>query len=303
MKYHPDRNPGDKQAEEKFKKIKSLRYFPMPKSGSCLRLSGHAGVDARWAAGPMPISATFSATFSAIFSAARDDAGGGTRSRAQRGADLRYNLDLTLEEAVSGTDVKIRVPTYVRAKPVANRGEKRQQPGDLFHLPRPWRGADTTRLLRRPAKPACLPWHGAANSKTHAKRVTAKPGARNQDSVRQESTRRGHRRPHQVGRGRRSRRVRRTPGDLYVQVNVKEHPIFHPDRRKPLLRSTIKLPHGLFRRRVGGTHTGRQGFAENPPETQTDKLLPPAAPRASSPCAEARSATSFAKSASKPRST
>ena len=107
MKYHPDRNTGNPEAEEKFKKVKeAYEILSDPKKRSAYDQFGHAGVDPSMGGGQ---HADFGDIFGDIFGAGGRRGGGGGRSRAQRGADLRYNLDLTLEEAVAGTDVKIRV--------------------------------------------------------------------------------------------------------------------------------------------------------------------------------------------------
>ncbi len=118
MKCHPDRNPGDSEAENKFKEGKeAYDVLANAQKRAAYDQFGHAGVDGgagfaagAGAAGGFSFSDIFGDVFSDIFSG-----GGGSRGagRAYRGADLRYNLELNLEEAVSGTTVKIRVPTLV----------------------------------------------------------------------------------------------------------------------------------------------------------------------------------------------
>jgi len=117
QKYHPDRNPGDAEAEDKFKQAKeAYEVLSDAQKRAAYDQFGHAGVDPSMGGGPgggfgrrrRQLRATFSAdVFGDIFGAGR---GGG--QRVYRGADLRYNLELSLEEAVRGTTVKIRVPTY-----------------------------------------------------------------------------------------------------------------------------------------------------------------------------------------------
>ncbi len=109
MKYHPDRNPGDTQAEERFKEAKeAYEVLADPQKRAAYNQFGHAGVDSMGGAGSGGRGPSFNDIFEDIFG---DIFGGGrSGSRAYRGSDLQYNLELSLEEAVFGTEVKIRVP-------------------------------------------------------------------------------------------------------------------------------------------------------------------------------------------------
>jgi molecular chaperone DnaJ len=127
MKYHPDRNPDDKASEEKFKEANEA-YEVLSDAGkrSAYDQYGHAGVDPQMGGGGGPGGANFSDIFGDVFS---DFFGGGGRGSqrggAQRGSDLRYTLELDLEEAVRGTTVTIRVPTLVNCKPCDGSGAKK----------------------------------------------------------------------------------------------------------------------------------------------------------------------------------
>src|SRR3954465_12267791 len=116
MKHHPDRAPDDKGAEDKFKEAKeAYEVLSEPKKRAAYDQFGHAGVDAS-NAGPRGFggaegfggfSEAFGDIFGEIFGAQR----GGRGTGVYRGADLRYNLELSLEEAARGTEAKIRIPT------------------------------------------------------------------------------------------------------------------------------------------------------------------------------------------------
>lgn len=113
LKYHPDKNPGDHEAEERFKELnEAYQVLSQPELRERYNRFGHAGVGAGAAAG---------AGFGQGFPGFEDlfdmfgmgDIFGGRNARRagpRRGSDLRYDIELTLEEAASGLKTKIRVP-------------------------------------------------------------------------------------------------------------------------------------------------------------------------------------------------
>ena len=115
MKFHPDRNPDDAEAEEKFKEAKeAYEVLTDPKKRAAYDQFGHAGLDAARGGGPgfNPADAfgdIFGDVFGDIFGGGRR----GGRSGPFRGADLRYELALELEQAVFGTTAEIEFPTVV----------------------------------------------------------------------------------------------------------------------------------------------------------------------------------------------
>lgn len=110
LKYHPDRNPGDKQAEERFKDVsEAYQVLSDPQKRTQYDQFGHAAFGD---GGPFAGGFDFTAGFEDVFGDIFGEFFGGTsrrRSRA-RGEDLRYNLTLTFEEAVNGTEKKIKIP-------------------------------------------------------------------------------------------------------------------------------------------------------------------------------------------------
>jgi molecular chaperone DnaJ len=116
MKYHPDRNPDSKDAEEKFKEAQeAYEILGDQEKKSAYDRFGHAGVDGNAGAGGFGGGgAGFSDVFGDVFGDIFGGGGGGRgRSGPARGSDLRYDLQLDLEDAVKGKTVQIDVPTMV----------------------------------------------------------------------------------------------------------------------------------------------------------------------------------------------
>ncbi|MDJ0834783.1 MAG: DnaJ domain-containing protein, partial [Gammaproteobacteria bacterium] len=119
MKYHPDRNTdGDEETEHKFKEAKeAYEVLSDPQKRAAYDQFGHAGVNQQAGAGGFG-GGGFGDAFSDIFG----DIFGGGRQRVRKGADLQYNLELSLEDAVAGTTVKIKVPTHKTCTDCAGSG-------------------------------------------------------------------------------------------------------------------------------------------------------------------------------------
>ncbi len=117
MKYHPDRNPGDKSSEAKFKSVsEAYEVLSDPKKRQVYDMHGHAGFDAaaqgfHGGAGE-DIFGNINDIFSTIFGGA-NVRGGGQRQYGHHGNDLSYSLEISLEEAVRGSTVNIKIPTHV----------------------------------------------------------------------------------------------------------------------------------------------------------------------------------------------
>ena len=129
MKYHPDRNPDDENAEEKFKEAtEAYEVLTDANKRAAYDQYGHAGVDPSMGGGAGGFGgggANFSDIFGDVFGDIFGGGGGRGRSSVQRGSDLRYTLELDLEEAVRGTTVTIRVPTLVACETCDGSGAKK----------------------------------------------------------------------------------------------------------------------------------------------------------------------------------
>jgi molecular chaperone DnaJ len=132
MKHHPDRSPDDKGAEDKFKEAKeAYEVLSDARKRAAYDQFGHAGVDASAGfgagaarGGPEGFGGfadAFGDIFSEIFGQQQR---GGRGSGVFRGADLRYNLELTLEEAARGTEARIRIPTMEQCETCKGSGAK-----------------------------------------------------------------------------------------------------------------------------------------------------------------------------------
>src|SRR6266853_364377 len=196
MKHHPDRNPDNPKAEELFKEAKeAYEILTDANKRAAYDRYGHAGIDPRagmaggGAAGFSGFADAFGDIFGDIFNQAR-----GGRSSVYRGADLRYNLEVALEQAARGTETRIRIPTYEDCETCKGSGAK---PG---------------------TKPrTCPTCHGAARvkkQKTLSVKIPA--GVDDGDRIRLS----GEGEPGTNGG---------PAGDLYVQIQVKSHPVFQRD--------------------------------------------------------------------------
>jgi molecular chaperone DnaJ len=273
MKFHPDRNKDNpEEAEAKFKQIKeAYEVLSDPKKRSAYDQFGHAGVDQSRGAGGFGAE-SFSDVFGDVFG---DIFGGGRqRSSVQRGADLRYNLELTLEEAVAGTEAKIRVPVLVVCGECSGTGAKkgtspvicstchghgqvRMQQG-FFSVQQT---CPTCRGSGKQIKDPCGKCYGQGRvQETKTLSVKVPAGVDNGDRIRL------------AGEGEAGERGGPS-GDLYVQVQVKDHAIFTRDGANLYCEMPISFPTACLGGELQVPTLDGKVVLKIPAETQTGKLF------------------------------
>jgi molecular chaperone DnaJ len=127
MKWHPDRNPGDKDCEHHFKEInEAYDVLKDEQKRAAYDRFGHAAFEQGGPGGAHGFGADFASSFSDIFEDLFGMSGGrrGGRGGRERGADLRYNMEITLEEAYSGKTAQVRIPTSVTCEACSGSGAK-----------------------------------------------------------------------------------------------------------------------------------------------------------------------------------
>ncbi|HMI14480.1 MAG TPA: molecular chaperone DnaJ [Bradyrhizobium sp.] len=286
MKHHPDRNPDDKGSEDKFKEAKeAYEVLTDTRKRAAYDQFGHAGVDASagfGAAGARGFGGSaegfggFADAFGDIFGEIFGGQGGarGRGSGVFRGADLRYNLELSLEEAARGTEAKIRIPAMEECATCHGSGAK---PGTQPKTCPTCNGQGQVRVSQGffSIQQTCPQCHGSGKivpepcatcsgagrirkSKTLSVKIPA--GVDRDDRIRLsgegEAGLNGG--PH---------------GDLYVVVNLKEHPVFQRENND----LHCEMPIGFATAAMGGeieipTLDGHAKI-KIPAETQTGQVF------------------------------
>lgn len=281
MKYHPDRNPDSKEAEDKFKEVKEAyeMLYDEEKRNAYDRF-GHAGVDPNGMGGMgggmggADFADAFGDIFGDLFGGGRRGGGGGGGPRVQRGADLRYSLDISLEQAATGFDTEIRVPSWENCDTCDGSGAK---PGTSPRTCTTCNGAGAVRMQQGffSVQQTCPTCHGTGQEitdpcnacdgvgrvrKTKTLQVNIPAGI--DDGMRIRSS--GNGEPGANGG---------PPGDLYVEIRLKPHGIF--EREGDDLHCS--LPISFTTAALGGevevpTLTGR-GEITIPEGTQAGKVF------------------------------
>ncbi|WP_213993980.1 molecular chaperone DnaJ [Sodalis sp. dw_96] len=273
MKFHPDRNPGNAEAEAKFKEIKeAYEILNDPQKRAAYDQYGHAafeqgGMGGGSGAGGADFTDIFGDVFGDIF-------GGGRRQRASRGSDLRYNMELTLEEAVRGVTKEIRIPALEECDVCHGSGAK---PGTSPITCPTCHGAGQVQMRQgffavqqacptcqgrgKIIKDPCHKCHGHGRlekAKTLSVKIPAGVDTGDRIRLAGEGEAGDHGAP---------------AGDLYVQVQVRQHPIFEREDNNLF----CEVPINFAMAALGGeievpTLDGRVKL-KVPAETQTGKLF------------------------------
>ena len=280
MKYHPDRNPDSKEAEDKFKEAKeAYEMLSDAEKRAAYDRFGHAGVDPNAAAGAGMGGGAggFADAFGDIFGEIFGGAGGrraGGGPQVYRGADLKYSLEISLEQAANGFDTEIRIPSWESCETCHGSGAK---PGTSPRTCHTCGGSGAVRMQQGffSVQQTCPTCHGSGQEITDPcgdcdgvgrirknKTLQVKIPAGIDDGMRIRST--GNGEPGLNGG---------PPGDLYVEIRIKPHGIF--ERQGEDLHCELTIP--FTKAALGGvqevpTLSGR-GEITIPEGTQTGKTF------------------------------
>jgi molecular chaperone DnaJ len=232
MKHHPDRNPDDKAAEESFKEAKeAYEVLTDSQKRAIYDQHGHAGLDPhRGGGGGFGSAEAFGDIFGDVFGDIFGGARRGGGRQVYRGADLRYDLELNLEQAVFGDSVNIEFTTLgecekcngtggapgsktTNCETCAGQGQVHMRQGPFAVQQTCPRCKGRGKIISQPCDP-CLGQGRVRKKKTLAVKVPA--GVDNGDRIRLS------------GEGEAGRNGG-PAGDLYVEVNVREHTLFQRD--------------------------------------------------------------------------
>jgi molecular chaperone DnaJ len=275
LQYHPDRNPEDKQSEEKFKEVsEAYQVLSDPQKRAQYDQFGHAAFgDGGPFAGGFDFTAGFEDIFGDIFGEFFG-AGSGRRRGRSRGDDLRYNLTLTFEEAVTGVEKKIKIPRHgpcetchgSGAKPgttpqpcptCRGRGQVSFQQG-FFSVSRTCSQCQGQgSIIKNP----CADCKGAGRTrKSHTLSVKIPAGVDTGSRLKL----RGEGETAAAGGA---------PGDLYVVIQVEPHPIFVRDNLDILCDVPISFVHAALGAEIDVPTLEGKVKMKIPPGTQSAKIF------------------------------
>jgi molecular chaperone DnaJ len=276
MKFHPDRNPGDDAAQDRFKEAqKAYEVLKDERKRAAYDRFGHEGVNGVGGGGPGgaagfgDINDIFGDMFGDIF-------GGGRRrqrQRSHRGQDLRYTMELDLEEAVHGTNKEIRIPTVGQCgtcngsgsksgrlevcSTCGGQGQVRMQQG-IFSVQQTCPACGGSgRSIADP----CDDCHGSGQVReTRTLQVKIPPGVDEGDRIRLSG---------EGGAGAQGG----TAGDLYVDVHVRPHPLFQREGDDLFCEVPITITTAALGGQMKVPTLEGSVMLKIPPETQSGKLF------------------------------
>lgn len=278
MKFHPDRTQGDKKKEETFKEIQeAYEVLKDDQKRAAYDQYGHAAFEqGGHGGGGHGGHGDFGDAFGDIFG---DIFGGGGRgrgrqSRAQRGSDLRYNVELNLEDAVKGKSLEIKVPTFVSCEPCDGSGAKKgtsaktcstchghgqvQMRQGLFAVQQT---CPTCSGKGKVISSPCTSCRGQGRvEKTKTLSVKIPAGVDTGDRIRLSGE--GEAGEHGA-----------PAGDLYVQVNVRDHEIFVRDENHLYCEVPISFVTAALGGEIEVPTLGGKVKLKVPKETQTGKMF------------------------------
>ena len=277
MKYHPDRNPGDAEAEERFKEAKeAYEVLSDAQKRAVYDQHGHDGMDAmRQGGGPgFGGGADFGDIFGEVFG---DIFGGGRRggrSQVFRGADLRYELELELPQAVFGYTTEIEIPRLMECETCQGSGcakgsspvtcEQCQGSGQMrisqgfFQLQQPCNKCrGTGRIIKNPCD-TCLGQGRVRRTRKLSVKVPA--GVATGDRIR-------------LGGEGEAGRNGGPAGDLYIEMNVKPHPIFEREGDDLSCEVPISFAAAVLGGSVSVPTLEGEVSIKIPPETQSGRVF------------------------------
>ena len=276
MKYHPDRTQGDKEAEERFKTIKeAYDVLSDPEKKAAYDRFGHAGVDPNGMGGggfdPNDLGDIFGNIFGDIFG---QQGGRHAGPRVTRGADLRYRMDVTLEQAAEGYKTEIRIPSWEICETCDGSGAKEGTEATtcstchgagnvnmrqgIFHMQQT---CPTCHGSGKEIKDPCKSCDGVGRVRKH-KTLQVEIPAGIDSGMRVRSA--GNGEPGENGG---------PPGDLYIDVMIKPHEIFTRDGDD----LHCEVPMSFVTAALGGTLTvptlTGKGEIKIPEGTQTSQVF------------------------------